>query len=113
MVICTKSSDHGMLQRGDQAACKRERQAFVRLSVNWNIKQSRTIFECNQAIKVKFCKSKILIPVANGIKIHSACRNRRYECDYPLCGDKMCERFEDASVIQTAASYTKILYAHH
>ena len=27
--------------------------------------------------------------------------------------DKMCERFEDESVIQTVASYTKILYAHH
>ena len=27
--------------------------------------------------------------------------------------DKMCERFENASVIQTVASYTKILYAHH
>ena len=25
----------------------------------------------------------------------------------------MCERFEDASVIQTVANYTKILYAHH
>ena len=25
-------------------------------------------------------------------------------------GDKMCERFEDASVIQIAASYTKILF---
>ena len=25
----------------------------------------------------------------------------------------MCERFEDALVIQTVASYTKILYAHH
>ena len=29
------------------------------------------------------------------------------------CGDKMCERLKDASVIQTVASYTKILYAHH
>ena len=25
----------------------------------------------------------------------------------------MCEQFEDALVIQTVASYTKILYAHH
>ena len=25
----------------------------------------------------------------------------------------MCERFKDASVIQTVACYTKILYAHH
>ena len=25
----------------------------------------------------------------------------------------MCKRFEDASVIQTVASYTKILYTHH
>ena len=25
----------------------------------------------------------------------------------------MCERFKDALVIQTVASYTKILYAHH
>ena len=25
----------------------------------------------------------------------------------------MCERFEDSSVIQTVARYTKILYAHH
>ena len=30
------------------------------------IKRLRTIFECNQAIKVKFLQSKILIPVANG-----------------------------------------------
>ena len=28
-------------------------------------------------------------------------------------GDKMCERFEDASVIQTVAIYTNILYAQH
>ena len=33
---------------------------------NNNIKRSRTIFECNQAIKEKFCQSNILIPVANG-----------------------------------------------
>ena len=28
-------------------------------------------------------------------------------------GDKMCERFVDASVIQIVASYAKILYDHH
>ena len=28
-------------------------------------------------------------------------------------GDKICERFEDESVIQIVASYAKILYAHH
>ena len=32
----------------------------------WNIKQSRTFLECNQAIKVNFCESKILIPFTNG-----------------------------------------------
>ena len=62
MVICTKSSDQGVLQRGDQAACKRVKQlTFVRLSAGI----SRTIFEYNQAIKIKFCQSKFLILVAN------------------------------------------------
>ena len=68
MVICTKSNDQGMLQRGDQAACKRVRLSKTNIckAFCWNIKQSRTIFECNQATKVKFCQSKILILVANG-----------------------------------------------
>ena len=68
MVICTKSSDQGMLQRGDQAACKRVRLSETNIckAFCWNIKQSSTIFECNQAIKVKFRQSKILILVANG-----------------------------------------------
>ena len=57
MVIYTKSSDQGMLQRGDQAACRRVRQTLIRLSA----RISRTIFECNQAIKVKCRQSKILI----------------------------------------------------
>ena len=57
-----------MLQRGDQAACKRVRLSKTNIckAFCWNIKRSRTIFECNQAIKVKFRQSKILIPVANG-----------------------------------------------
>ena len=68
MVICTKSSDQGMLQRGDQAACKRVRLSKTNIckAFCWNIRRSRTIFECNQVIKVKFHQSKILIPVANG-----------------------------------------------
>ena len=54
-----------MLQRGDQVACKRVRLINICKAFCWNIKQSRTTFEYNQAIKVKFCQSKILIPVAN------------------------------------------------
>ena len=76
MVICNKSSDQGMLQRGDQTACKRVRlsktnicKAFCR-----NIKQSRTIFECDQG-KIS--------PIKN---LDPGCKwfYRHYECDYPL-----------------------------
>ena len=68
MVISTKSSDQDIFQRGDQATRKRVRLSKTNICkvFCWNIKRSRTIFEWNQAIKVKFCQSKILIPVANG-----------------------------------------------
>ena len=67
MVICTKSSDEGVLQRGNQAACKRVslNKTNICKAFCWHIMQSRTIFECNQVIKVTFCQSKIFIPVAN------------------------------------------------
>ena len=45
--MCTKSHDQRMFQRGNQAAHRRR----VRLS---------------KTSMVKFCESKILIPVANG-----------------------------------------------
>ena len=38
---------------------------------------------------------------------------RNFYRTYLARGDKMCERFEDTSVIQIVVSYTKILYAHH
>ena len=69
MVICTKSSGQDALQGGDQAACKlrvRLSKTNIYEALCWKIKRSRTIFECNQAIKVNFHQSKILIPVANG-----------------------------------------------
>ena len=68
VLICTKSSDQGTRKRGDQAACRRVRLSKISIYKAFcqNIKRSRIIFECNQAIKVKFYRSKILIPVANG-----------------------------------------------
>ena len=61
----TKSSDQGLVQRGDQAACIRVSlsrtsiyKAFARISSDQGPFLS--------AIKAKFRQSKILIPVANG-----------------------------------------------
>ena len=62
MVIGTKSSDQGLLQRDDQAACRRVKQTFIRLSARISSNKGPFL----SAIKVKFCQSKILIPVANG-----------------------------------------------
>ena len=68
MSFCAKSSNQGTFQRGDQAVHRRVRlsKTYTYRVSCWNIKQSRTFLECNQAIKVNFCESKILIPFANG-----------------------------------------------
>ena len=61
MLIRSESSNaisQGMLERGDQAA-----HIIIRLQFPEGIKN---LFGCNQAIKVNFCLSKILILVANG-----------------------------------------------
>ena len=63
---CTKSSDQGMLQSGSQAACRRIKLVFIRLFAGLFARISGTTFVYNQAIKVKFCLSKVFIPVANG-----------------------------------------------
>ena len=42
---------------------------------------------------------------------------RNFYCVYLVRGDKLCDRFKDASVIRTIArhrvTFTKIFYAHH
>ena len=72
MVICIKSSDQGVLQRGDQAACKRVRPSktnIVRLSAGISSDQGPFL--------------GAISPIKN---LDPGCKwfNRRYECDYPL-----------------------------
>ena len=70
MSFCTKSSNQGTFQRGDQVTHRRIRvnetnivmKLFARISIN----QGPFSVECNQATKANFHVLKLLIPVSNG-----------------------------------------------
>ena len=68
MSFCTKSSNQGTFQRGDQVTHRRVRvnetnihKLFARISIN----QGPFSVECHQVIKANFHVLKLLIPVAN------------------------------------------------